>query len=226
MEIIENSPVQAWRRGCEHLLRNHGEDRLLRLEFPANDHGEAALVAYDPRTRLGPNFDVARDVANTIFPAKTWAKSVDRVAFYDRYRETIRRRPPAGWGAYFSRMINFGAANINQLERVIDALSTWRTTPKTAFVMHLSSSETDNLRIMGAPCLQYVQFEVRPDAVNLIAVYRNHDYCNKVLGNLFGLRRLLFFVCNEAQKNPGIVSSISLHAYFDASQTQMRTLLT
>lgn len=226
MEIVEATPLAAWRAAAAHLISRGGEDFHVLLEFPmAGAHDEQPLRDYDPRTVLGAKYDLARDVANTIFPSKTRARSNSRRALYDRYLKINARRKHGRWGTYFERMIAFGPEPINQLERVIHALNTWRNSPKAALQLHLSSASTDALRPLGAPCLQYIQFCCpRPKALSLTAVFRNHDYCNKVLGNLFGLSRLLGFVAAETTREPLRVSSLSIHAYADTSLKKLSRL--
>jgi thymidylate synthase len=226
MIIEESSPLTAWQSASAHLMTGAGEDFNLLLSFPcAAAVDETPMKDYDPRTVLGSKFDCARDIANTIFPAKTWTNSATRNHFYERYLDAHRRGRRKSWGTYFERMITFGNKKVNQLERVIIALRTWPKSYRAAFLMHTSSSETDKLRPLGGPCLQYIQFSCPSSTtIDLVAVYRNHDYCNKVLGNLFGLSRLLRFVCEESGRNPGRVSCLSIHAYFNASVKKQKLL--
>ena len=220
--------MAAWQAASTHLIERGREDFNLLVSFPcATIVNEAPLNDYDPRTILGSKFDRARDVANTIFPAKTRANSSTRADLYKRYLKAIRRGRKKSWGTYFLRMISFGACKVNQLERVIGALTGWgQKAYRAAFLMHTSSAETDKLRPLGGPCLQYVQFNC-PNAttIDLLAVYRNHDYCNKVLGNLFGLSRLLRFVCEESGRSPGRVTCLSVHAYFNTSVKKQKQLI-
>jgi thymidylate synthase len=153
------------------------------------------------------------------------ANSTTRSDFYIRYLKAHRRGKKKGWGTYFQRMIVFGAQRVNQLERVIIALTTWPNNYKAAFIMHTSSAETDRLRPLGGPCLQYIQFNCPTSTtIDLLAVYRNHDYCSKVLGNFFGLSRLLRFVCTESNRQVGNVSCLSVHAYFNSSIKKQKLL--
>src|SRR5690606_1657268 len=105
------------------------------------------------------------------------------------------------------------------------ALLNWKVTYRAALIMHISSSETDNLRPLGGPCLQYLQLNCpTSEQVDLLAVYRNHDYCNKVLGNYFGLSRTLAFICGQTGRQVGDVTCSSAHAYFQASMKKQKPL--
>ena len=114
------------------------------------------------------------------------------------------------WGTYYERMISFGAQGeregegINQLGLVIEKVKKWSNKPTSALVMHMSSVELDKPRIMGSPCLQYIELLFKTkDTISLLAVYRNHDFFAKALGNFIGLGQLLKFMCRETGKHPG-----------------------
>ncbi|MGE0874111.1 MAG: hypothetical protein AB7O31_05500 [Burkholderiales bacterium] len=169
------------------------------------------------------------DVANTIFPLKTRQNTTSRIGLYARYNAAYERRKHRHqgiWGTYFHRLISFGASNLNQLERAIASMSSWEHNHKAVVVLHTSSAETDGVRTRGGPCLQYIQFNCPdPDNINLLAVYRNHDYFNKAFGNFIGLARLLDFVATETNRTPGKLTCVSAHAYFDVSRASMQALL-
>lgn len=224
--ISERTPLEVWRVATNHLLNCSGEDYYLILTFPsAAAIDETSLRTFDPRSTLGSKFDSARDVANTIFPLRTWERAANRTELYERYLAAHARSRRKSWGTYFQRMISFGGSKTNQLERVFSALSDWPGSYRAALLIHTSSADTDRLRPRGGPCLQYIQF-CCPEAgiVDLFAVYRNHDYTNKVLGNLFGLGRLLHFVAGESGLTAGQVTCISVHAFIATSRKRQREL--
>jgi hypothetical protein len=226
MSIQAQNPVEGWQSACATLVAAGGEIYNLLVSFPSSGaEDESPLVTFDPRSRLGARYDSARDVANTIFPSKTATNSPSRAALFKRYQRVIKRRPPKGWGTYFERFVAFGETEVNQLERVIVALATWKNSYRAALVMHVSSAETDKPRPLGGPCLQYLQFNCPTAAtVDLLAVYRNHDFCNKALGNYYGLCRVLRFVCKEGGRTAGVVTCLSAHAYYDTSMTNLKLL--
>ena len=49
----------------------------------------------------------------------------------------------------------------------------------------------------------------------MTAMYRNHLYIEKLLGNLIGLGRLMEFVAHEAGLKVGALTVISTHAEID-----------
>lgn len=211
---------------ANHLLANGPNDSniIVTITEPAQ-FDQAWLGRFDPRVEK-PDGDWIRDVINTVFPQKTLQNSVNRHAFYQRYERAHGRSRNKRWGTYFSRLIAFGIQKENQLENVIRALNTWKNNPQAALTIHLSSPETDSLRPLGAPCWHYGEF-LCPDreTIELVVVYRNHDYFNKALGNFIGLSRLLNFVCHETNRNPGKLVCHSVRAYYDANKSQLQRLV-
>jgi hypothetical protein len=51
--------------------------------------------------------------------------------------------------------------------------------------------------------------------VSLTAIYRNHYYIEKLLGNLIGLGQLLQYVATETQLSIGALTVLSTHALID-----------
>jgi len=92
--------------------------------------------------------------------------------------------------------------------------------------MHISSADTDSLiKTIGNPCLQFIEILCPDrDTVSLLAVYRNHDYYRKTLGNFIGLGQLLKFICDETGRNTGTLTCHSAHAYYDVSKAKISQL--
>jgi thymidylate synthase len=223
--------LDAWRAVAGYLLGVPGKSDFNVVVSIANlptVEDEAWLRRFDPRV-VRQGADRAQDVANTIFPAKTWSNAGERPAFYQRYQRAAqhgRRRHPAAWGTYFSRLINFGAKRVNQLERVIHSINAWRANHRAAFVLHLASPETDAPRSRGGPCLQYVQVLCpTSSSIALVAIYRSHDYFNKALANYVGLGRLLSFICEATDRTPAGLVCHSVSAFYDVPNETMRALL-
>lgn len=170
------------------------------------------------------------NVVNTIFPGKTWANSGrDRAVFYDRYSrifQILHRRDPSSWGTYFARMTSFGENRHNQLEEIITKLNGWKNNPQAALYLHISSRDLDTPRPLRAPCLQYVGFLCpTKDSISLLAVYRNHDFFNKALGNYLGLSLLLSYVAEATKRKVNALTCHSAHAYFDGTKDNFEKLI-
>src|SRR5438309_5356328 len=76
--------------------------------------------------------------------------------------------------------------------------------------------ERDAAPVMNRQCLSFLSFKLdRSNRLMLTAVYRNHYYVERLLGNLIGLARLMAFVSNEAGVAVGPLTVVSTHAVVD-----------
>jgi thymidylate synthase len=218
--------LEAWVAAAAHLCQVRGaEDSNLVLDVARPDVWEGWWFdQIDPR-RVSLKGERPSDVANTIFPLRTWLNSRTRDEFYARYLEAHARGHRKRWGTYFLRLINFGTRHVNQLENAIRVLNEWKNEPGTAIVFHLSSPEYDSFRPLGAPCLQLVQLHVHHGTVSMVAFYRNHDYFNKALPNLVGLGQLLNFICYCSGRRVGNLVCHSSHAFTSGGVSGLNHLL-
>ncbi|NOJ40563.1 hypothetical protein [Bradyrhizobium australiense] len=214
-------PVQAWKSGGQVLLSSspHAIQNLItEIEAPT-------VVDEEWYSRFCPKSVGALDrlsvVAKVLFPDIPRRPRETRLEYYGRYEKLLTRALKAGslhsaWGGtYFQRLMSLDGSE-NQIERAIRVLNSWTVRGETAIVMHTSSPAVDGLRKRGSPCLQYIEIIWnKGDVLDLVAVYRNHDFLNKALGNFIGLGRLLSFIANEGRKHPGRVICHSVHAYVD-----------
>ncbi|WP_157214721.1 hypothetical protein [Polaromonas sp. CF318] len=222
--------LDAWRAGTAALLASGGEinNLLTTIEQPCVID-PSWLADHSPH-RFKESGDDIRNVANTIFPERLAIRAADRAAFYALYlaRHDRSHRWAGGrhaWGTYFERLIRFPPTEVNQLERVIEKLRTWPTRSTTGLVFHLSSPVVDAPRTRGGPCWHYGELLWAADStLDLVVVYRNHDFFNKVLGNFIGLGRLLQFICDQSGKHPGKLICHSVHAYHDSTQQALKSL--
>lgn len=229
--VVEGgTALDAWKMGVAAVLAagGHRKNLIVTIQRPC-DVDPTWLLARSPH-RFAPRGDDIRDVANTIFPEKLALRVDTRAALYEQYlkrhdRTRRWRRGQHAWGTYFERLIRFPASGVNQLDRAIVKLRTWPTRNTTGLVFHLSSPAVDAPRTRGGPCWHYGELLWNADgSLDLVAVYRNHDYFNKVLGNYIGLGRLLRFICEQSGKRPGALVCHSVHAYHEGSQGALRAL--
>jgi thymidylate synthase len=221
--------VEAWKAAAELLVRDGDRFNLnIHITDPASSN--EAEVAHFCHRRVSPNIPKSvYDVANTIFPTTGRRHSGDLNQFFNHYQKVYERgqkRHPQAWGTYFLRLVAFGRGKENQLRKIIDGLATWKSRPRAAFLVHLSSAELDNPRPLGAPCWQYAQF-IRngDDILSLSAVYRSQDYFQKALGNFVGLTRLLRFVCEHSRMKPGTLTCLSTYASLQNQLAKTRQLI-
>lgn len=229
-EIITQNCLEGWQATCRLLYeRNDLFNQIIKIENPAF-LDPLWLTDYDPHL-LGQKFDRIGNVINTIFPYRLEAKSQNRFSFYtEYYRLYNRAKRMSGnrraWGTYFQRLTDYHLdGKINQLFDAIDKLSSWGVRSTTGLVFHLSNPALDNPRTRGGPCWHFGEILWLPnDRLDLLVVYRNHDYANKALGNFIALGKLLEFIANESGKRTGQLICHSAHAYFDCTKQQLRQL--
>jgi len=218
--VTGKNAVEAWKAGAalvlsapEHRVRN----LVTEIRNPTQLDDDW-LRDFDPKS-VGST-DRLSVVAKVLFPLKPKKKTETREEFYDRWNNALTRnkklkRLQAPWGTYFGRLTRFGGT-INQLENIVSALSTWGSKPEAALVAHISSPALDSLKPIGSPCLQYIEvLQNRSNEIELVAVYRNHDFLKKALGNFIGLGRLLQFIASESGKKPTKLTCHSVRAYTD-----------
>jgi thymidylate synthase len=229
--IQSNNCLTAWRDVCRHILQNgDGFNMLVQIDNPLA-YTQAQL---NEVTNSGVISAVeVNDVVNTIFPTKLHGRSItlSNSQFYDKHEQIylrgkkMHKKNRSRWGNYFLRFTKFGINRKNQLQPIIDGINNRSNNQKACYIMHVSSIDLDNnTRVIGNPCLQYVQFGVYNNALHLSALYRNHDFLTKALGNYVGLSKLLEFVCNETNSTMGSVTVQSLH-YELKNKTAVRACL-
>jgi hypothetical protein len=207
----------AWIEAIELLLQSGDQDNLL-VEFTPGCTVHSPFEEQWDRA-LPPSTGFARleTVRNTIFPSNIAATSGTRAQLFERYSaiypRVLRHNPR---GTYFGRMMGYDrardlAAGTNQLENVI------REMGRNKGLCHASEvtlvvPEKDT-RPMGFPCLSHLSFHRAADnQVRLTAIYRNHYFIQRALGNYLALADLLRFISREAGRVPGNVSVLSAHA--------------
>lgn len=224
--------LDAWRRGVAAVLAEREVfDLFTTIEKPSI-FDKRWLARHSPRHR-GFVGDDLRDVVQTVFPYDLAQRCASRQELYSAYLKRHDRgmkyvRNRSTWGTYFERLIRFpDSAQTNQLERVIEKLNSWQRSSRTGLVLHLSTPAHDTPRTRGGPCWHFGEIIWHTDdRLDLVAVYRNHDFFNKALGNFVALGQLLTFICDASGKAVGELRCHSVHAYNSGSTADLRTLST
>ena len=157
--------------------------------------------------------DPIATVAATIFPASEYRRNGVKGVFED-FPERTYPKLSTRWGTYAGRMLRHTGKNgkpFNPLEVTIEKLraQSKRKSPlRGIYEVGLTDMLTDvpifdpaldSKRTMGQPCLAHMSFKLREEkGVMLTALYRNHYYVQRALGNLIGLSQLLYFVSRES----------------------------
>lgn len=223
----------AWKNTSTHLINQAtGDDTniIINISTPCDFTDLADWIADRNPQDFHNDGDNIRNVINTIFPYHLKSFFPNRHAFYAKYASIFNKSRNKKWGTYFQRLISFGkgiaAGQTNQLENAIAALQ--GNSPQRFFItFHLTASNVEsNIRPLGGPCWQYGEIIKNPQGrIDLVAVYRNHDYFNKALGNFIGLAKLLDFICTEANETSGNLIVHSIHGYSSVGIPKLTQLI-
>jgi thymidylate synthase len=173
-----------------------------------------------------------QSVANTIFPEALYRRH-GAPAFMDKFHKKLlpKLRKNDRWsGYYFERMTAYPKPNgesLNQLWGIVERIRNQNNRSLNKFEMSLFDPDRDiDNSPYGGQCLSFLSFKLIPGAqkkLTLTALYRNHYYIEKLLGNLIGLSRLMAFVAAEGGVSVGPLTVISTHAVVDAPKGARRT---
>ena len=228
ISICESNFQAAWAKVVLELSKNKWQawNVIVQirdpLAFDPDKHKIMEQFAVDHRL-IGQN-----QVAYTIFPFKIY-KGRAREDFYKRYwryYDAVKLNSYARWGdAYFARMIRYSDDKVDQLGKIIDSINERPKNYGASFVMVIAYPQKDVKRMMGAPCLNYITVQVELiDSIryiNLLAVYRNHDFRTRAYGNYYGLGKLIEYIATETQSRVGTLTCVSSHAYINANKGKL-----
>jgi len=228
--VIGTTALDAWRQGVQMILNEDEAFSLFTTIVQPAVFDTAWLDKHSPRRRrLGK--DDLREVIKTIFPYYLSQRFTNRPELYREYLQRHDRamrfkRNRGTWGTYFERLVRFpNHPETNQLETVINKLQAWKARSGTSLVFQLSTPSRDRPRTRGGPCWQFGEIVWHPgNRLDLVVVYRNHDFLNKALGNFIGLGQLLNFICTASGKTPGRLLCHSVHAYNGGTKKALRAL--
>lgn len=221
----------AWLKGIKHLLGCGGECFNLivqianptELETPIHEAYEQLVASHGLLT--------IKQVTYTVFPHSLYIDppvAKDASKLFDVYNrrngifDRLQQRYPGKmrWGSYFRRMTHYRgldkgghAVTTNQLQRIIKMLRERGRMYKAAYTISIGIPPVDGRRIMGGPCLNYMALQLdSPKVLNLLAVYRNHDFIQRTYGNYLALGYLMEFLCEQTGYTLGTLTCVSSHA--------------
>jgi thymidylate synthase len=221
----QKSCARAWVAAASAISQTgEGYNVVIDVTDPVNhdekDHEAITLV--DTFLKLH-NENPIITVANTLFPQSLY-DAHGSPEFYSIYHRDFDKlsRESKPWGQYFDRMTRHpdsSAGQINQLQDLIAKMKgneARETLYKATYELTIYNPSSDRRRPYGGPCLSYLSFKRHPEfGLMLTALYRNHYYVTRLLGNLLGLGRLQAFVAKEAGITMGSLTVISTHAELD-----------
>jgi thymidylate synthase len=110
----------------------------------------------------------------------------------------------------------------NPLDQMIEKLRRQKTQKQAyrcAYELAVYDPLRDGRSLYGGQCLSFLSFKLHPArGLCMTAVYRNHTYITRCLGNLIGLSQLQAFVAKEAGYGLGSLTCISTHAEIDVGK--------
>jgi len=224
VHIVEGKTCpEVWFKACNYLLDKGApkyEDYNLLLhitnpfEMTANDKNIFNLVDEFLGTKGGRRLDT---VADSIFPSAFYSRGFDHmVEEYPKFIENIPKRRLGSWGStYAYRLLKtkeLDGQNFCPLKKIVENI---KKHPKQGkrHEMNVTSFDGDirifdpNLsgnKYIGGPCLSHISIKViNSKFINLTALYRNHFYIERLLGNLIGLSHLQSCIARETGLTPG-----------------------
>lgn len=227
--------VRAWREAVRRVDAQPGHAAYNVIIDVADPTVNASRQ--DPRVAVVDDFlsgcgKSVETVANIIFPAGLYYRH-GAPAFFDVFRQKVLkkvRRSERWSGYYFERMMDYpvpAGEPPNQIWDIVERMRNGQVRAHNKFELSLFDPmrDVDNSPY-GGQCLSFLSFKVVPGAdrtLTLTAMYRNHFYIEKLLGNLIGLGRLMTFVGREAGLRVGALTVISTHAEIDLPNRARRS---
>lgn len=220
--ISTKTATEAWLQAMNLLARVDGRcayNVILDIETPlALPPSEKRIVELLDNLLVSHDKQPVATVAGTIFPASHYRQRGAKGVFED-FPQKVYPKIKKSWGTYAGRMLtrrDRSGQETRPLEVIIDKLKqqTAGTAPKRAVYemslvdvfadLPIYDPALDAKRTMNQPCLSHLSFKLREDhrGLMLTALYRNHYYVERALGNLIGLSQLLYFVARESGLEP------------------------
>lgn len=220
--ISTRTTTEAWLRAVEFLFKARDRcayNMILDIEEPISlSPAEKQVSELVDRLLTSHDKLPVASVAGTIFPASHYLR-YGATGVFEHYPKRVYPKLEKTWGTYAGRMLIRQVGKdkvINPLEILVDKLrhqaangSPKRAVYELGFVdvmadLPIYDPATDAKKPWNQPCLAHLSFKMLEDhrGLMLTALYRNHYYVERALGNLLGLSQLLYFVARESGLEP------------------------
>lgn len=223
--VIEDNLSNAWFEVVQHILEQPElECSNLMVEIINPTSRNLSIEENYERFCNSTNIKHFSIPANTIFPQKAFEiLGCDRHKLYRKYPR-LHKVLKGSWGSYFGQMIGWTLSDydnvipLNQLEQIIDKINNRQRVYAAAYTIQIANPIDHALYVIGGPCLHYIflQLDSNSRTMNMLAIYRNHDFVKKAYGNYVGLGNLLKFICYETNFNIGKLTCVSSHAFIES----------
>lgn len=221
------SCARAWIAAADAVANSGNEafDVVIDVADPTafDERDNAVVTRVDKFLRQYNQYPIST-VVNTIFPTAIYREH-GYPGIFEEYQKVYAKLTTKRWGRYFDRMMRRqdpdgpNGKMYNPLQKLIKKLQDQkkaRTKFQSAYELPIYNPDLDRNRYRDAPCLSYMSFKRHPDRrLGLTAVYRNHTYITRCLGNLIGLGRLQKFIADQTDLTVGPLTCVSTHAEID-----------
>ena len=233
--------VQAWLAAANAVRMQGGEAHNVIVDIgdPINktDIDVAIMTEIDAFLREHHTHPLST-IANTIFPQRLLERH-GAETFVQVYRDKLlprMMRRTRDWGRYFERLTAWKKVKgsqvtiINPLEDLVQFMRTQIESDKTyrnTYEMTVYDPTRDAGRGANRQCLSFLSFKLTGEnELLLTALYRNHSYISRALGNFIGLGRLMAFVADQSGSQLRSLTCISTHAVIDHGKNPRRGVVT
>lgn len=221
--------AEAWLRAATHLVDNGDEAYNLVVDIDDarthTQHDRLIIKGVDDFLRLKRANPIST-VINTIFPQHLYLQHGDG-AFVKEYLRGYNSLKNKGWGRYFQRMVRWpaeGGGTTDQLHELVRRLAQQHSAARTfrnVFELTRYDPARDRNRNRNRQCLSFLSFKLHPQrGLTLTAMYRNHDYIARALGNFIALGHLMAYIAKRVGTNVGPLTCVSTHAEIDTASAQ------
>jgi len=224
---MQKSCARAWVAAAT-AVAEHGEayNVVIDVDRPADlDTVDHRAISHVDKFLRAADQNPISSVVNTIFPQALY-EAHGAPKFYEEYFKVYDSLSKPGWGRYFERMTRHATLDgktYNPLAILIERLHDRKDAQRftSAYELAVYDPLRDGRMFRGGQCLSFLSFKLHPKrGICLTAMYRNHTYITRCLGNLIGLGRLLAFVAAESEFDVGSLTCISTHAEIDVATTK------
>lgn len=231
--IVEDDFSQAWAKAIIELKKQNWDawNFVVTIKNPEIINYDAVEILNDFAKK--ENLVTPSQVQHTIFPSRFYKgeRIHDKEKFYhcyNKFYKYTRKQPHSGWGTYFKRMISYytkDGKEYDQLGNIIKHINDRNVNYGCSHFMIIPQVGRESNMIMGSPCLNYIAIQVEKQnnqkIINLLALYRNHDYRKRTFGNYWGLCELLKYICVETNSTVGSLTCVSSHAFVSNSKKEL-----
>jgi hypothetical protein len=223
----QRDPISGWLNACQLVdakPAHEAFDVIICVEKPVLDRAKTCATIARINEFLGEVAKPISTVANTIFPHAIY-EEYETPKFWERLEKILLRagKNSDRWtGYYIERMTHHtdpDGKTVNPLRDIIDRMKDPKVSSKNKFELPIFCLNRDvNKSPYGGQCLSFLSFKLTGQdkkTLRLTALYRNHYYIEKLLGNLIGLGDLMAFIAKEANLEVGSLTVISTHAVID-----------